>query len=309
MMQGIPQPPPLPAQVKSKKTKKSKPVKDKRQPVAEESAATTDPDSATDSEGSPVKPATPTPPGEPRSWEAESETERKTRHAKYATMAASTETNKTFIQQQSLAMIKSVICWEDTIMYFRSIKEKDSKKKEAIDKRIEEALEAHLDLVKHLEFLGVAYDHGWEMARIFSDNRKIGKSKEISAAVKEAKRAKEKKGKFSSSTPSSSSDTKTAKKNFGSGFRSGYGGLSYWPAVAAYAAQQQQIQQPVYQPQPSSFFQPQRRFSGQRSFFCFRCGENTHGWQTCPKPLGKQEMLSSRFHIGTRFKIISAASH
>ena len=287
MMQGIPQPPPLPSQGKSKTAKKSRPTKEKRRIPAEEAAATTDPESASDSDSSSAKSSTPTPPGEPRSWESESETERKTRHAKYATMAACTETNKTSIQQQSLAMIKSVIGWEDTIKYFRSLKEKDGKKKEAIDKRIEEALEAHSDLVKHLEFLGVAYDHGWETARIFGDNRKIGKSKEISAAVKEAKQAKEKKGKALSSTASSSAYSRKTKKNFGSGFRYGYGGPSYWPAVAAYATQQQQIQQPIYQPQAPSFLQPQRRFGGQRSFFCFRCGENTHGWQTCPKSLGK----------------------
>ena len=242
-------------------------------------------------------PATPQPPGAPRDWESESASDRKARHEKYATMAASSDTGKVSIQQQSKALVKAVEVQEEMVRYLRSFSfdPPDSEEQQAMDKRIEDLLEAHADLTKHLEFIGVAYDHGWEAAKIFYENRKIGKSKEISAAVKEAKKVKDKKSKSStsssSSSSSSSSDAKKAKKSNNSGSRSANSGWNYWPAAAFLAAQQQQYQAPAAYnysaPFQASNFGPQRRFGGQRNFFCFRCGENSHGWQNCPKPLSK----------------------
>ena len=87
-------------------------------------------------------------------------------------------------------MSKSVKNNEDMIAYFHTFffSEYAKKEKEHAD-HLEAILQAHGDLVKHMDFLMVASNHRWDAAKIFADNHKIGKSKEVLGVFTEAKKS------------------------------------------------------------------------------------------------------------------------
>ena len=190
-------------------------------------------------------------------------------------MAEATGSDKGAIQQQASAMMGSVINQERVISYLRSLDlpPGDDGNLQQMADTIEAVQLSRQQLVNHFELLGVAYDHGWDAAKIYHEDPDDA-SKRIQNAVSKAKRKKEaddkerkrKKQKRSSSSSSSYSSKKKKESSDSSEKHSCSHSSHCCP--------------PVYQPY-------QKQFRAGQNLPCIRCGDTAHHWRQCPKPASK----------------------
>ena len=128
---------------------------------------------------------------------------------------------------------------------------------------------SHLELVGHFEFLGVAFDHGWDAARIFHEEPDDS-SKRIQSAVSKAKKKKEadEREKKKKKRPSTSSSTSKRRAD-----ADAKPSCSHAPAPHCCQA----TYQPAYQ----------KQFRSGQNLPCIRYGDTAHHWRQCPKPATK----------------------
>ena len=188
-------------------------------------------------------------------------------------MSEATGVDKRAIQQQSSAMYSLVVAQERVITYLRSLEFPldDATMIQNMAELIDTLQSARQDLITHFEFLSVAYDHGWEAARIFREDPEDA-SKHVQNAVSKAKKKKEaddkerkrKKSKRSSSSSSSSRKRDRPEQDKASCSQTAHSHSCPPPACG----------QP-YQKQYCS------------NLPCIHCGDTAHHWRQCPKPATK----------------------
>ena len=125
-------------------------------------------------------------------------------------MAESSGSSNRAIQQQASAMVTSVASHENVVRFLRSLEippDDEDQAKQLAD-TIDSVQKARADLIKHFDFLGVAFDYGWDAAKIFKEDSCDATDKRIISAVNKAKKkreADEKENKKKRSSSSSSS--------------------------------------------------------------------------------------------------------
>ena len=187
-------------------------------------------------------------------------------------MAAATGSDKRAIQQQASAMMDSVLNQERVISYLRSLDlpPGDDGNLQQMADTIEAVQLSRQQLVSHFEFLGVAYDHGWDAAKIYREDPEDA-SKRVQSAVSKAKRKKEaedkERKKKKQKRSSSSSYSKKKKESSDSSEKHA-------------CAHSSHCCPPSYQPY-------QRQFRAGQNLPCIRCGDTAHHWRQCPKPASK----------------------
>ena len=187
-------------------------------------------------------------------------------------MAEAIGSDKRAIYQQASAITGSMVNQERVITYLRSLElpRDDLPAVQNLAELIDALQTSRQDLVGHFEFLGVAFDHGWDAARIYHEEPDDS-SKRIQSAVFKAKKKKEaderekkkkKKRRSSSSSASKRRSDSDAKPS------------------CSHAAMSHCCPTPC----PLTY---QKQFRAGQNLPCIRCGDTAHHWRQCPKPATK----------------------
>ena len=188
-------------------------------------------------------------------------------------MAEATAPEKRAIMQQASAIFGSLVSQEKTVAFLRTLDlpAEDEDTIRSIASLIDGLQSGRQSLVDHFEFLGVAFDHGWDAARIYREDPPEDASKRVLNAVTKAKKKKEAderdKKKKKRRLPSSNSskrrrDSDASEKS------------------CSHATSHHCCPQPYQQPY-------QKQFRAGQNLPCIRCGDTAHHWRQCPKPATK----------------------
>ena len=178
--------------------------------------------------------------------------------------------------QQASAIFGSLVSQENTVAFLRTLDlpPEDDATIRTIASLIDSLQTGRQQLVDHFEFLGVAFDHGWEAARIYREDPPEDASKRVLNAVSKAKKKKEaddrdkkkKKRRSSSSAPvKRRRDSDNSEKS-----------CSHSSSSHHHCCPQPQWQQPY-----------QKQFRAGQNLPYIRCGDTAHHWRQCPKPATK----------------------
>ena len=189
-------------------------------------------------------------------------------------MAEASAPEKKAIMQQASAIFGSVISQENTIAFLRTLDlpVHDEANIGAIASLIDSLQSGRQELVNHFEFLGVAFDHGWDAARLYRDDPPEDASKRVLSAVSKAKKKKEAddRDKKKKRRSASSSASKRRRDSDNSDKSCSHSGSHH------HCCPQPQWQQPY-----------QKQFRAGQNLPCIRCGDTAHHWRQCPKPATK----------------------
>ena len=192
-------------------------------------------------------------------------------------MSEATGTEKKAIMQQASAIFASLVNQEQTITFLRTLDlpADDAGTVRVIADLIESLHNSRQQLVDHFEFLGVAFDHGWDAAHIYREDPPEDTSKRVLNAVSKARKKKEadeREKKKKKNRSSSSSGSGASKRRRDSTDSSGQG--------CSHSHASSHCCPPQWQPY-------HKQFRAGQNLPCIRCGDTAHHWRQCPKPTTK----------------------